>query len=397
MCFTREIQPMYRNEGSNTVWLRALRLDCTRLTVLSLNVPLHESDFSELNKLLLQTRVEDLTLGPLTSDALSDQSLSVLLSLQSLRSLSVDRPISKDALSLLRQQCGDSHSLRKMRALKFTVESSHEDVIEQLPRIMPRLGVLHINIIKYNADTASWYPKQSLFDAIGGMKRLSHLSLFMDAYHISGEQIWPTVSARNLLALLSCPLDSLLILSYSETWEYPVGFQQTFGSELFEVLHKMQKLSSVLLIMNCEEVLCDVQQQTAICELLADLNLQNFRIRSFTGTEPFDSNVWLGRNSNYYPDPLHWEPRELEHGNEIRGLSYVNEEVTDEDELLVWGDGVLDLGTEDSDDEQPAGDSGDSLVNNIDDTVASDEAKHKTVNESSRLQHHKSLYSKCVP
>jgi len=111
--------------------------------------------------------------------------------------------------------------------LKFTVESSHEEVIEQLTRIMPNLGVLHINIINYNAGTAPWFPSQSLFNAIGEMKQLAHLSLFMDAYHISGHQIWPAVTARNLLALLSCPLDSLLIMSYSETWEYPMGFDSS--------------------------------------------------------------------------------------------------------------------------------------------------------------------------
>jgi hypothetical protein len=47
--------------------------------------------------------------------------------------------------------------------------------------------------------------------------------------------------------------------------------------------------------------------------------------------------VWLGQNSNFCPDPMHWEPRELYHSDQKHKDQYPKE-TADDLEYLVWGE-----------------------------------------------------------
>lgn len=58
-------------------------------------------------------------------------------------------------------------------------------------------------------------------------------------------------------------------------------------------------------------------------------------------------------NKSFCPDRIEWEPRQLEHGNQAQGASYVNEkEGADEDQLLIRVYDVLELIPDDDTGEQ---------------------------------------------
>jgi len=90
--------------------------------------------------------------------------------------------------------------------------------------------------------------------------------------------------------------------------------------------------------MECEEVVCDVHQEQEIIDLLATMNIGPFQVNQFIRDDDVvDPSVWLGRNSNFCPDPLIWVARELYHSAEGQMIQFATDDTGEADDL-VWGE-----------------------------------------------------------
>jgi len=65
---------------------------------------------------------------------------------------------------------------------------------------------------------------------------------------------------------------------------------------------------------------------------------EEFWICQFTiNKDVMNSYIWLGKNSNFCPGPLKWEPRQLYHAGDRRETQDLVEDLA-EAEDLVWGE-----------------------------------------------------------
>jgi hypothetical protein len=113
---------------------RTLRLNCTNVVTLSLNVHLSASAGDQLELFLLDTRIQHLTLGPLLNDSLDDWSVALILAQQSLVTLEIHEPVTKHALEILQQQCHEVRPLEKLQGMRIIIHVSDEEVVSSLLR-----------------------------------------------------------------------------------------------------------------------------------------------------------------------------------------------------------------------------------------------------------------------
>jgi hypothetical protein len=95
----------------DTCWFRTLRLSCSNLVVLSLNIELPSSARDQLELFLLDARIQHLALGPLLNESLDDWSVALILAQQSLVTLEIHKPVTKQGLDILQQQCHENTML----------------------------------------------------------------------------------------------------------------------------------------------------------------------------------------------------------------------------------------------------------------------------------------------
>jgi hypothetical protein len=343
------------NQGSlkpGTCWFRTPRLSCTHLVTLSLNINLPSSARDQLQLLLLDTLIEHLTLGPLLKDTLDDWSVAMILAQQSLVTLAIHKPVTKHALEILQQQCHELRPLEKLQGMKVTVHVSDEGVVSSLLSITPKLATLDI-IFRHVAETGPWYPCRQMFDAISQLQHLSHIKMVFDPRLFNGTYTHTVATTGNLLTLSTLPLESLCVISLGPDVNHILNLGSVTDTELLEFLSKWTTLTTLQLDVACAEIFCDTRQKVTICSLLSAPQLSRFRIvapieEDYTELVTYpktkldtDPDTWLGINKNYCPDPMNWEPRQLQHGAQTQSAVYKAQEVEERDELLVWGDGEV--------------------------------------------------------
>jgi hypothetical protein len=277
---------------SDTCWFHTLSLNCTNLVALSLDAQFSASARDQLELVLLGTRLGRLTLSRLLDDTLDDWGLALILAQESMITLELDRPTTETTFEVLEQQCNGLHALKKLQAMKVSIDVSHEEVFASLPSVTPSLAVLHATL-HHTGEISPWCPTPAMFNAVGKLRRLSHLDMILHCHHPFGLQNYAAITSADLLALLECPLKTLNISAYKSEQEYMLGLQQVSGTELVYLLTKMQSLSSLQLSIGCDEITCDTQQKETICQLFKDLHLSNLLVGTFTDVDYVDPDGWL--------------------------------------------------------------------------------------------------------
>jgi hypothetical protein len=317
--------------ASSSCWLSTLRQNCSNLVVLSLDIYLPSAACTDLELLLLGTNLQHLTLGPLVNDALDDWGVAMALSQKSLVTLELHRAITEDTMDILRRQCGGLGALERLQALKATIE---EEAVVSLLSFASNLTTLDVTLTGITAS-AFWWPGQALFDAMSQLAALSHLNIIYEARLLDGGQTSTTVAATSLLALTVLPLRSLSIAPCGTQMTHLLNLQQITGEALLQLCNKWETLSSFELELACEEIICDEAQRAELGQRLSALGLKRFFVHAFTEPVYMNSNIWLGANKSFCPDPQQWVPRQLHYGTEAQDTTYAVEAAEDRDDLLV--------------------------------------------------------------
>jgi hypothetical protein len=331
-------------------WFRTLRLNCTSLATLSLDVHLSASARDQLELLLLGTRLEHLTLGSRLNDTLDDWSVAFILAQQSLITLEIHKPVTKQALEILQQQCHELRPLEKLQGMKVTIHVSDEEIVSSLLSITPELATLDITL-HHVAETGPWCPSQPIFDAIGQLQHLSHIKIIFEPRLPNGKHTYTVATTANLLTLSTLPLQSLCVISFSPDVNHILKLSPVTGTELLLSFSTWTALTTLQLDVACAEIYCDHKQKVTICGLLSAPQLSRFRIvpsidegdtdldLALDEDLDTDQDIWLGNNKAYCPDLMKWEPRQLHHGAPTQSVAYIAKGVEERDELLIWGDG----------------------------------------------------------
>jgi hypothetical protein len=119
--------------------------------------------------------------------------------------------------------------------------------------------------------------------------------------------------------------------------------RQATGANPIQLLNQWTGRSSLELDMGCQGVYCDTKQKEVLYKLLQVLGLHDFWVDAWIEQDLVDSEVWLGVNKTFCPDPLEWEPRQLHHGAQPHVAEREPQEAGDQDDFLVWGEGVVEL------------------------------------------------------
>jgi hypothetical protein len=207
---------------SDTCWFRTLSLNCTNLVALSLDAQLSASARDQLELVLLGTRLGRLTLGRLLDDTLDDWGLALILAQESMITLELDRPTTETTFEVLEQQCNGLHALKKLQAMKVSIDVSHEEVFASLLSVTPSLAVLHATL-HHTGEISPWCPTPAMFNAVDKLRRLSHLDMILHCHHPFGLQNYAAITSADLLALLECPLKTFNISAYKSEQEYMLG------------------------------------------------------------------------------------------------------------------------------------------------------------------------------
>jgi hypothetical protein len=334
----------------DTCWLRTLRLNSTSLVTLSLDVQLSAWARDQLELFLLDTRIQRLTLGPLLNYSLDDWSVALILAQQSLVTLEIHKPITKQALEILQQQFHELRPLEKLQGMEFTIYVSDEGVVSSLLGITPELVTLDMTL-HHITETGPWCPPQPIFDAISQLQHLSHVKMVFDPRLSNGKHTYTVATTANLLTLSMLPLMLLCVISLSPDLNHILKLSSITGTELLFFFSKWTTLTTLQLDVACAEIFCDTKLKVTICSLLSAPQLSRFHIIDSIDEDStdlatvldanlvIDHDVWLGINKAYCPDPMKWEPRRLQHGAQTQTVAYMVKEGEERDELLVWGEG----------------------------------------------------------
>lgn len=316
-------------------WLRAVEQRCTNLSSLELNMRLPPSAVTDLGRLLLGTSLKKLYLGPLLDEVLDDFTVALVLAQQSMEDLTINYPITMEALEILDQQCGGRPMFNHLQYLQMHCTSHAAEVLTLLLSLTPHLRLFYLTI--YPSDTYKpWVMPTAGFEALTQLPCLSDLCIrFKNA-----ENAKVAIRGADLMALARCPrLLSLNLESYLPDANNMLLIRETSAAEVMYLMRNWQLLEpESTLNLWIERLPCTMAQAQIMWQLCGTIKDLNFSIRYFIiDEEPeLHPEVWLPSNNNFSPDPMEWQHRQLYNpGAEVGRVQAVKDD--DEDEYLVWG------------------------------------------------------------
>ncbi|KAG9856859.1 hypothetical protein KCU98_g3460, partial [Aureobasidium melanogenum] len=333
--FDSAANPNIPSPAAHLPWLRAVEQRCTNLSSLELNMRLPPSAVTDLGRLLLGTSLKKLYLGPLLDEVLDDLTVALVLAQQSMEDLTINYPITMEALEILDQQCGGRPMLNHLQYLQMHCTSHAAEVPTLLLPLTPHLRLFYLTI--YPSDTDKpWVMPTAGFEALTQLLRLSDLSIRFE----NAENAKVAIRGADLMALTRCPrLLSLNLESYLPGANNMLLIRETSAAEVMYLMRNWQLLEpQSTLNLWIERLPCTMTQAQIMWQLYGTIKGLNFSIRYFIiDEEPkLHPEVWLPSNNNFSPDPMEWQHRQLYNpGAEVGRVQAVKDD--DEDEYLVWG------------------------------------------------------------
>ncbi|KAG9665374.1 hypothetical protein KCU64_g101, partial [Aureobasidium melanogenum] len=279
-------------------WLRAVEQRCTNLSSLELNMRLPPSAVTDLGRLLLGTSLKKLYLGPLLDEVLDDFTVALVLAQQSMEDLTINYPITMEALEILDQQCGGRPIFNHLQYLQMHCTSHAAEVLTLLLSLTPHLRLFYLTI--YPSDTEKpWIETPKTPRSPSGVLTS-----------------WPLPDTNNMLLI-----------------------REISAAEVMYLMRNWQLLEpESTLNLWIERLPCTMAQAQIMWQLYGTIKDLNFSIRYFIiDEEPeLHPEVWLPSNNNFSPDPMEWQHRQLYNpGAEVARVQAVKDD--DEDEYFVWG------------------------------------------------------------
>jgi hypothetical protein len=319
-------------------WLVALHQSCPELRVLTLDMNLTPTAREDLELPFLSAPIEELMLGPLISSAIGDWTVATVLSQQGLRIFELDAPMTKEALQILKSQCDTTSVLHNLERLSATFDVNAEETMASLFPLIPNLTLLDVTLSQTPNETP-WSPNTTLFSSISMLKHLHTLNMrihTISAGNVGEDRIYTSITGADLVALTSLPLRSLSIQPHRSEW-YMLELRQFSAADYLHILRSWSQLEHLKLELCCKEIVCASAQADLIFALRSKMEDDCLGIGELIIRDDLlDPSVWLGNNSNFCPDPLQWEPRQLHHSDQAQALEALSE-VPEEEEFLVWG------------------------------------------------------------
>ncbi|KAH0170401.1 hypothetical protein KCU67_g2658, partial [Aureobasidium melanogenum] len=317
-------------------WLRAVEQRCTNLSSLELNMRLPPSAITGLGRLLLGTSLKKMYLGPLVDDVLDDFTVALVLAQQSINDLTINYPISLQALEMLGQQCGGLPMLNQLQYLQMQCTNDAAEVLTLLLSSTPHLRLLYLTIHPSDTDKP-WVMPTAGFEALTQLPFLSDLSIRIEC----AKDANIAIRGADLLALTRVP--RLLSFNLQSSLPHPKDMFLICETSAAEVIHLMRSWQLLepdesKLNVWIEHLPCTMSQAKVIWQMYTTIKDLNFSIRYFVIEEEpeLHPEVWLPSNNNFSPDPMEWQHRQLYNpGAEVGRVKAVKKE--DEDEYLVWG------------------------------------------------------------
>jgi hypothetical protein len=281
----------------------------------------------------------ELRLGPLLHRAIDDSTTASILTKTRLRFLEMHTPITLRCLNKLR----DSDStLPNLAELTIAFDINITQTMASLSLRTPNVTVLDVSL-EFAPNNSIRAADATIFPTICSLQHSHTLCIRMKtvpARDSNDEKVCITITGADLVSLTRRPLKRLSI-EPSHVRSNNIELVQVTGGDLSCVLRSWEHIDNLNLFMSCKEVVCDQQQAEEIVDLFSRMSMHFFYIGDLIVEEDdeVDPYVWLGRNSSFCPDPLHWEPRELHHSSSGHRVECV-QEALEETEYLVWGAGL---------------------------------------------------------
>jgi hypothetical protein len=325
---------------SSGICLHNLHQRCHHLRALSLNLNLAPAAAVNLQLLLLSAPLEEVHLGPLLEPAIGDWTVAILLSQERLHVLELHAPVTLRSLQILHDQAGAVIPHQKLDRLTITFNFDDAETMSSLFSRLSNITTLNIKLGD-TPDDSLRSPACTVFPAISQLQHLRTLNISIKttwARDATGERTYNSITGGDLIALTTLPLTSLSIEPHHTGMESPLELQEVKAADLLHALRRWEPLESLTLKMWCKEVICARHQAESILELLFRMPIHYFRIGDFVlDKDELDPNVWLGKNTNFCPDPLEWVPRELYHRDQVQAIECMGE-TQEEADYLVWGE-----------------------------------------------------------
>jgi len=276
--------------------------------------------------LLLSATLEEIRLGPLLRENINDWIIALSLAQPTLRVLKLPTPITLRPLQILSDQCPGDHVLGALKVLNAGLEGDIGHTLASVVPLMSDIKALYVTLLAPTNDQP-WCVDPEFFSNLGRMEQVDHLCIHIDTISIidnDGELVYTSITGADLINLSRLPLTILAIQPCYRRAYHTLELRQITGSDLLYVLRHWQSLE----LMSRG----DLQRTTGTRTSRHSLDYGQRGIPYLS-----DPSIWLGRNSNFCPEPLKWEPRQLYHAGDRREACDLVE-LPEEAEDPVWGE-----------------------------------------------------------
>ncbi|KAG9747453.1 hypothetical protein KCU73_g7346, partial [Aureobasidium melanogenum] len=260
-------------------WLRAVEQRCTNLSSLELNMRLPPSAITDLGRLLVGSSLKKLYLGPSVEDNLDDVTVALVLAQQSINDLTINYPISLQALEMLGQQCGGLPMLNQLQYLQMHCTNHAAEVLTLLLSLTLQLRLFYLTIHPSDTDKP-WVMPTAGFEALTQLPCLSDLSNRIEC----AKDANIAIRGADLLALTRVP--RLLSFNLQSSLPHPKDMFLICETSAAEVIHLMR--SWQLLEPNesklnvwIEQLPCTMAQAQVMWQMYSTIKDLNFSIRYF--------------------------------------------------------------------------------------------------------------------